>query len=116
MGIRVRKSGKMEFVIGDYVLDMDFASPMDCYQQVLHLHLQQKQNGAEGSAQFLGEVPAQKRLVCSYKVQDLIEMLSAVKTEEVKKDNEKQTSMKEVNILKLLVDVVLVQCFCLLCV
>ena len=71
--IRIRKSGKTEFVIGNHVLDVDFASPMDCYQQVMHLHCEQAMDKTiKGTAQFLGDVPPQNNLVCSYKVEDLL--------------------------------------------
>eukprot|EP00484_Ammonia_sp_Unknown_P026341 CAMPEP_0197025822 /NCGR_PEP_ID=MMETSP1384-20130603/6038_1 /TAXON_ID=29189 /ORGANISM="Ammonia sp." /LENGTH=356 /DNA_ID=CAMNT_0042454397 /DNA_START=26 /DNA_END=1096 /DNA_ORIENTATION=- len=75
--IRIRKSGKAEFVVGDYVLDVDFASPMDCYQQVMHLRLEMATDEArtcpyKGKAQFVGSVPPQNNLVCSYRVKDLV--------------------------------------------
>ena len=75
--IRLRKSGKAEFVIGDYVMDINFASSMDCYQQVMHLHCEMNteedyNNQIKGKSQFLGNVPPQNNLVCSYQAKDLI--------------------------------------------
>eukprot|EP00485_Elphidium_margaritaceum_P003270 CAMPEP_0202690344 /NCGR_PEP_ID=MMETSP1385-20130828/5354_1 /ASSEMBLY_ACC=CAM_ASM_000861 /TAXON_ID=933848 /ORGANISM="Elphidium margaritaceum" /LENGTH=375 /DNA_ID=CAMNT_0049345593 /DNA_START=26 /DNA_END=1150 /DNA_ORIENTATION=- len=77
--LRVRKSGKTELVIGDFVMDVDFAAPMDCYQQVMHLRLEMitddhtRQHGYKGKCQFLGHVPPQNNLVCSYRAKDLTE-------------------------------------------
>eukprot|EP01083_Nonionella_stella_P280773 955197_1 len=71
--IRIRKSGKTELVIGDYVMNVNFASPTDCYQQVMHIHCENTPDGQiKGKSQFLGNVPPQNNLVCSYKAEDLL--------------------------------------------
>ena len=73
--IRIRKSGKTELVIGDHVMDINFASPMDCYQQVMHIHCEMANDGSDdyrAKSQFLGNVPPQNNLVCSYRAEDLI--------------------------------------------
>lgn len=73
--IRIRKSGKTEFVIGDYVLDVNFSCPMDCHQKVMQLHCENVLDGSgtiKGKAQFLGNVPPQNNLVCSFRVEDLV--------------------------------------------
>ena len=71
--IRVRKSGKAEFVIGDLTMDINFASPMDSYQQIMHIHCENSMDGSyKGKSQFLGSVPPQNNLVCSYRAKDLL--------------------------------------------
>ena len=72
--IRIRQSGKAEFVFGNgIVMDINFTAPMDCYQQIMHLHCEMLSDGGiKGKSQFLGNVPPQNNLVCSYRAEDLI--------------------------------------------
>merc|ERR1712228_1034957 len=71
--IRIRKSGKAEFVIGDLTMDIGFSAPIDCYQQIMHIHCENSMDGSyKGKSQFLGSVPPQNNLVCSYRAKDLL--------------------------------------------
>eukprot|EP01084_Bolivina_argentea_P228159 385417_1 len=72
--IRIRKSGKIELVIGEYVMDVGFSSPIDCFQQVMYIHCEHTSDSSvKGKSQFLGNVPPQNNLVCSYRAEDLLQ-------------------------------------------